>query len=77
MTFENDVAGFVTVTVFYLFYLSTMLLLVITLRLSRLLDRYRLKYGFDRDIESKEMKNPNSEKLDKREKMFKRRVFKD
>ncbi len=49
--------------------------------LNRRLDRYRLKYGFDKDIESKDIDNKDPEKLqrriDNREKRFKKRVFKD
>lgn len=45
-------------------------------KMQRLLDRYRLQYGFDRAIESKEGGN-DSEKLNRSEKRFKRRVFKD
>jgi len=44
-------------------------------RMRRVLDYYRLKYTFDRDVESKDTKDP--EKLDRREKYFKRRTFKD
>jgi len=40
-----------------------------------ILDRYRLKYSFDREIESKEIDNIKN--LDEREKRFKRRVYKD
>jgi hypothetical protein len=46
--------------------------------LRNLLDRYRLKYGFDREIEAKECSEIDTDvKLDKREKIFKRRTFKD
>lgn len=44
-------------------------------RTGRLLDRYRIKYGFDKDIELKEMDNPKN--LERRENSFKRRMFKD
>jgi hypothetical protein len=48
------------------------------LRLERLLDRYRLKYGFDREVEGKETNGDNKEeKLNRSERSFKRRVFKD
>lgn len=47
------------------------------MRLSHLLDRYRIKYGFDREIEMKEMREPTDHKLDEREKRFKKRVFRD
>ena len=60
------------------FLLSTGLFLLIGIRLQRILDRYRLKYGFDRDIERKETSKSDIEhKLDSYEKNFKRRVFKD
>lgn len=49
------------------------------LKIQRLTDRYRLKYGFDKDIESKEIESKHDIdlKLERRERRFKRRVFKD
>ena len=58
--------------------LLAMLLLFVLLKFERLLDRYRLKYSFDRELESKEMGKENQEeKLNRRERLFKRRTFKD
>ena len=58
--------------------ITTGLLFLIALRLERIADRYRLKYGFDREIESKEISKEDTElKLDRRERNFKRRTFKD
>jgi len=55
-----------------------MLMVLLVERLQRILDRYRLKYSFDREIEAKECsKEDTEEKLNKRERLFKRRVFKD
>jgi len=42
----------------------------------KLLDRYRLKYSFDRELESKDL-DGSERKLNDRERRFKRRVFKD
>ena len=44
-------------------------------RMRRILDFYRLKYTFDRELESKD--TTDQEKLNNREKRFKKRVFKD
>lgn len=57
---------------------TTALLFIIASRLERIADRYRIKYGFDREIESKEASKEDTElKLDRRERNFKRRAFKD
>lgn len=53
------------------------LFFLIALKFRHLVDRYRLKYGFDRELEKKEMKNPTEDKLNTREKYFRERVFKD
>lgn len=57
------------------------LFLLLVTRLERILDRYRLKYGFDREIEKKEVSGKEEwqkdDHVDRRERMFKRRVFKD
>lgn len=45
-------------------------------KMVRLTDRYRMKYGFDKELEAKEFGN-DTEKMDRREKRFKKRVFKD
>jgi uncharacterized membrane protein len=55
--------------------LMTLLFFLLALKTRSLLDRYRLKYSFDRELESKEIDNIKN--LDKREQAFKRRVFKD
>lgn len=60
---------FLAVFVFLFFYG----MIVITKRL----DRYRLKYGFDREIESKDIEGDKEYNLYRREKRFKNRVFKD
>jgi hypothetical protein len=61
---------FVTFTLLFLF--------LVWIRADKLLDRYRLKYSFDREIERKECsKEDTEEKLNKRERLFKRRTFKD
>jgi len=63
---------------FLILALLVMVMVLIVERLQRLLDRYRLKYSFDRDIERKECsKEDTEEKLNKRERLFKRRTFKD
>jgi hypothetical protein len=68
------VLGFI---LFFMLFVMTLLLFE-WVRSSRLLDRYRLKYSFDRDIESKECSKEDTEvKLNKRERRFKRSVFKD
>lgn len=57
------------------------LFLFIAIEQSRIADRYRLKYSFDREIERKEIGTKDideiEKRLNKREKRFKRRVFKD
>lgn len=64
--------GFIIMTLFVL------LCFFIIEKLQRILDRYRLKYSFDREIESKECsKVDTEEKLNRRERNFKRRTFKD
>jgi hypothetical protein len=53
----------------------TLLFFLLALKTRSLLDRYRLKYSFDKELESKEIDNVKN--LDRREQAFKRRVFKD
>lgn len=72
MTAESEVVSFIGI--------MTMAILSIVLLLAfdtyrRIADRYRLKYGFDKDIELKELNNPNN--LERRENAFKKRVYKD
>jgi hypothetical protein len=55
--------------------LMTLLFFLLALKTRSLLDRYRLKYSFDKELESKEIDNVKN--LDRREQAFKRRVFKD
>jgi hypothetical protein len=55
--------------------LMTLAFFLLALKTRSLLDRYRLKYSFDRELESKEIDNVKN--LDKREQAFKRRVLKD
>ena len=54
--------------------LFSLLFFLVADKMRRLADRYRLKYGFDKDIENKEF---NPDRFEYREKMFKKRVFKD
>lgn len=62
---------------FLLAYVMMILFFHLALRITKRLDRYRLKYGFDREIEKKDMNNPTEHRLDEVEKRFKKRVFKD
>ena len=56
----------------------TLLFFLEGLSLTRILDRYRLKYSFDRELEGKDIKDEDKElRLNRRERRFKRRVFKD
>jgi hypothetical protein len=61
--------------------LFAMLFFSVALRLERIADRYRLKYGFDKDIERKEVSKKDNTEIDevlgRRERRYKRRVFKD
>ena len=60
------------------FMLLSLLFLFEGMKVQRILDRYRLKYSFDRDIEAKEISKEDADlKLNRRERNFKRRVFKD
>ena len=61
--------------VIFFLLLMTVLLFLVALKTRNILDRYRLKYSFDKEIELKEMSNPKY--LEKREKAFLKRVFKD
>lgn len=60
---------------------GAILLLILLTRTERLLDRYRLKYGFDKEIEFKEVGGNNElereERIKKRERLWRRRVFRD
>lgn len=63
---------------FMLFLFLFLLVFLEGLTLQRIADRYRLKYSFDREIESKEISKEDTDlKLNKREQRFRRRVFKD
>lgn len=49
-----------------------------TVQLGKRLDRYRLKYGFDNEIESKDITSKDiAGRLEKRQKAFNRRTLKD
>lgn len=65
----------------FLWMLGAILLLILLTRYERLLDRYRLKYGFDKEIEFKEVSGKTEEKkedrIERRERLWRRRVFKD
>ena len=77
MTQEPNIIGGILIVILYV---GAILAILIINRLERLLTRYRIKYGFDREIESKEMSGKEEDKperLNRRERMFKRRVFKD
>jgi len=70
------IADYAVMTIITIGIMALMLIFLFAyIRESRIADRYRLKYGFDKDIELKEMDNPKN--LEKRESRFKRRVFKD
>jgi hypothetical protein len=56
--------------------LFSMVLFLSCFKIRDLADRYRLKYGFDKEIEGKHWGN-DTEKMEEREKRFKRRVFRD
>ena len=58
----------------YMLFLLFVIFMFTAFKLQRKLDRYRLKYGFDKELESKDTKQ---DRLDKIEKRFKRRVYKD
>lgn len=56
--------------------LFTLLFFLLALKMRNVADRYRLKYGYDHDIEGKEFsKDPDRAK--KRYEYFKRRTFTD
>lgn len=76
---EVDLANLVVQTFLFSFWVGTIILFyLIGDRLQRIADRYRLKYGFDKDIEAKEISKEDTDlKLEKRERSFKRRTFKD
>ena len=59
---------------FYFTFLLFIVVMFTAFKLQRKLDRYRLKYGFDRTLESKDTKQ---DRLDKIQKSFERRVYKD
>jgi len=69
--FSGDVAGFILSMFLILF---IVLLIFAFEKILRKLDRYRLKYGFDRELE---LKDDNPKMVDTRERKFKERVFKD
>lgn len=59
--------------IIFIFVIAVVVVLVYAFnRMCKIADRYRLKYGFDRDIESK-----HSNDVDRVERLFKRRTFKD
>lgn len=61
-----------------LFMLTTFLFMFTAIGIRNILDRYRLKFGFDKEIETKEISGKDTEfELNKREKKFKRRTFRD
>jgi len=56
----------------------TMVVFFLWLNTEKRLDRYRLKYSFDRELEGKDISGEDKEfKLNRRERLFKRRTFKD
>jgi hypothetical protein len=72
---SNDIVDAVTIAILAIAFI---ILFFSYSRIDRLLDRYRLKYGFDREVEGKETSGDNKEeKLNRTERLFKRRVFKD
>lgn len=77
MIIEVDLANYIGLGLIVIgMSIFTLLFLWLAFKMRTLCDRYRLKYGFDREIESKEFGN-DTEKMDRREKYFKKRVFKD
>jgi len=69
--FSGDIVGIVLTFVLLIFVL---LLLYASEKILRKLDRYRLKYTFDRELE---LKDDNPKRVDTMERRFKERVFKD
>ena len=53
-----------------------LLFFLLALKMRNIADRYRIKYGFDRELEAKEF-GDDTKKLDNREKYFKKRTFRD
>lgn len=70
----SDNIGLIVVLAFVTLFMVLMFFEAYNTR--RLLDRYRLKYSFDRELESKDV-DGSERKLNLREKRFKSRVYKD
>lgn len=63
---------------FIILYALILFLVIHSFTIQKRLDRYRLKYSFDREIEGKDIEGNDKElRLNRRERRFKRRVFKD
>lgn len=77
MIIQVDLANYVMLGVVALaMTLFTLLFFLLALKMRNVADRYRLKYGYDHDIEGKEFsKDPDRAK--KRYEYFKRRTFTD
>jgi len=69
----GDYVALIGTLLFVLFFM--VIFCMEAIRKGRLLDRYRIKYSFDKDIELKEIDNPKN--LERRENSFKRRTFKN
>lgn len=79
MTVELSLSHIIgDVILILIIYIGGAILILLYIQLNRKLDRYRLKYGFDKELEAKDMSEKNKEQsLDKIERRFKRRVFID
>lgn len=77
-TFTVPVADYGLLVCFFIISVGLLFLfMLVAFKMRNIADRYRLKYGFDKDIERKEMDNPTDAKLNRKEEIFRRRTFKD
>lgn len=76
-TFTVPTGDYLSMGIFMVsFFMIMLVFMFLFLRTQRLLDRYRLKYSFDKEIEQKEGAE-TEHKMNNRERLFKRRTFKD
>lgn len=76
-TFTVPTGDYLAMGIFMVsFFMIMLVFMFLFLRTQRLLDRYRLKYSFDKEIEQKEGAE-TEHKMNNRERLFKRRTFKD
>lgn len=74
--FYVPLTDYTTVAILMLFLAFVTIMFVLAYyKEGRRLDRYRVKYGFDRELESREVDNPRN--IDNMEKRFNKRTFKD